>query len=133
MNGGATAWLLPFVDGAPPIGWEAATPYLVLPVLLLVAQYASNVIISPVDPNQENAAQQQLIIYLLPLTIVWFSLTVPSGLSLYYFSNTVITSAQQVRPPEFSLPWQCALSPSPRFVFVSVSSLVHVAAASVVS
>ena len=33
---------------------------------------------------------------LLPLMVGWFSLNVPSGLSLYYFSNTVLTSAQQV-------------------------------------
>lgn len=26
----------------------------------------------------------------------WFALNVPSGLSLYYFSNTVLTSAQQI-------------------------------------
>lgn len=28
--------------------------------------------------------------------IGWFSLNLPSGLSLYYFSNTVFTSAQQI-------------------------------------
>jgi YidC/Oxa1 family membrane protein insertase len=28
--------------------------------------------------------------------IGWFALNVPSGLSLYYFSNTVLTATQQV-------------------------------------
>ena len=32
----------------------------------------------------------------LPLMIGWFALNVPSGLSLYYFSNTVFTTASQV-------------------------------------
>jgi hypothetical protein len=31
-------WLYPFVDGAPPIGWEAAQAYLVLPVVLVILQ-----------------------------------------------------------------------------------------------
>merc|ERR1719161_1245601 len=40
--GSGTAWLLPLDEsGAPPIGWEAAAPYLVLPVLLVIAQYVS--------------------------------------------------------------------------------------------
>ena len=32
----------------------------------------------------------------LPLMIGWFALNVPSGLSLYYFSNTLFTTASQV-------------------------------------
>jgi YidC/Oxa1 family membrane protein insertase len=42
-----TEWLFPFVDGAPPIGWDAAARYLVLPALLVVAQWASSSVISP--------------------------------------------------------------------------------------
>jgi YidC/Oxa1 family membrane protein insertase len=68
----------------------------VLPVLLVAAQFASSAVLSPVDPNGENATTQKIIIGVLPLTIGYFSLTVPSGLSLYYFSNTVFTTAQQV-------------------------------------
>jgi YidC/Oxa1 family membrane protein insertase len=96
-TGGSTAWLFPFVDGTPPIGWHDASLYLVLPVLLVLAQYASSAIISPIDPNDENANTQRALIYLLPLTIGWFALNVPSGLSLYYFSNSIFTSAQQAR------------------------------------
>ena len=85
------------VDGAPPIGWDAASHYLVVPVLLVIAQYISSAIISPpVDPNNENAGTQKAILGLLPLMIGWFALNVPSGLRLYYLSNTVLTSATQV-------------------------------------
>lgn len=95
--GTGTAWLFPFVDGAPPIGWDEASLYLVLPVALVIAQWISSAIISPpVDPNAENAKVQKAIFLALPLMIGWFSLNVPSGLSLYYFSNTVFTSAQQI-------------------------------------
>ena len=48
------------------------------------------------DPNDENQRTQQVLIALLPLTIGWFALNVPSGLSLYYFANSVITTGQQV-------------------------------------
>lgn len=95
--GAGTAWLFPFVDNAPPIGWEGASRYLVLPVALVLAQYISSAIISPpIDPNSDNAKVQKAIYYALPLMVGWFSLNVPSGLSLYYFSNTVLTSAQQI-------------------------------------
>jgi len=95
--GAGTAWLFPFVDGHPPIGWELASAYLVLPVALVLAQYISSAIISPpIDPNSENANVQKALYYGLPLMVGWFSLNLPSGLSLYYFSNTVFTSAQQI-------------------------------------
>lgn len=35
VAGNSTAWLFPFVDGHPPIGWEDASRYLLLPVLLV--------------------------------------------------------------------------------------------------
>ncbi|KAL6784384.1 ALB3A [Auxenochlorella protothecoides x Auxenochlorella symbiontica] len=95
--GTGISWLYPFVDGHPPIGWDEASRYLVIPVLMVIAQYISTAIISPpVDPNNENARTQQIIIGLLPLMVGYFALCVPSGLSLYYLSNTVLTSGQQI-------------------------------------
>ncbi len=56
--GAGASWLYPLVDGAPPIGWEAAARYLVLPALLVGAQYASSAIISPpVNPDDEGSAK----------------------------------------------------------------------------
>lgn len=95
--GNGLIWLYPFVNDEPPIGWESACRYLVLPVLLVTAQYISTSIISPpVDPNDENANRNKALVALLPLLIGWFSLNLPSGLSLYYLSNVVITSGQQI-------------------------------------
>jgi hypothetical protein len=37
-SGSGTAWLLPLVDGAPPIGWDMATRYLALPIALVIVQ-----------------------------------------------------------------------------------------------
>eukprot|EP01026_Neomeris_dumetosa_P036731 TRINITY_DN2968_c0_g1_i6.p1 TRINITY_DN2968_c0_g1~~TRINITY_DN2968_c0_g1_i6.p1 ORF type:complete len:406 (-),score=40.03 TRINITY_DN2968_c0_g1_i6:524-1741(-) len=95
--GSGVSWLYPFVDGHPPIGWEQASRYLVLPILLVVTQYLSTSLISPpVDPNDENANTQKILVSFLPLFIGWFALNLPSGLSLYYFSNITLTSAQQI-------------------------------------
>ena len=100
--GTGTSWLLPLVDGAPPGGWGAAAPYLVLPVLLVLAQYASSAIISPATPpkdgDEEGAGAQftKALVGGLPLLVGWFALNVPSGIALYYFANTVLTSAVQV-------------------------------------
>lgn len=91
------SWLLPFVDGAPPIGWEDALAYLSLPVMLVGVQYLSNAIVSPpIDPNDPNANTTRALYTFLPLMIGWFSLNVPAGLSLYYLSNSVLMMLTQV-------------------------------------
>ena len=50
----------------------------------------------PIDPNAENAGQQKVLYALLPMMIGWFALNVPSGLGLYYLTNTAVTTAIQV-------------------------------------
>ncbi len=80
-QGMGLSWLFPFVDGHPPIGWGAAGAYLVLPVLLVVSQYASQRIISP--PNNDPQQQQaQAILKFLPLMIGEWRLATLSSLQL---------------------------------------------------
>lgn len=97
-DGAGLAWLFPLVDGHPPIGWGPALAYLTMPVLLVVSQFVSQKIISGqsaanTDPSQ---AQAQAILKFLPLMIGWFALNVPSGLTLYWFTNNVLSTAQQL-------------------------------------
>jgi len=129
--GAGSAWLFPLVDGAPPIGWEAAIKYLILPVLLTASQFVSQRIMSPpsvrrrflifflfrnrvffsfvvcrtsrsrrnrsltlllslssnsllIEQDDPAQKQTQAILKFLPLMIGWFSLNVPSGLTLYW-------------------------------------------------
>lgn len=98
--GSGTSWLLPLTNGQPPIGWDDASRYLVLPVLLVVFQFVSTAIISPpvtqqTEEEKGNVTQKVLSIG-LPFLVGWFSLNLPAGLSLYYFSNITLTSAQQI-------------------------------------
>ncbi|PNH07484.1 Inner membrane ALBINO3-like protein 1, chloroplastic [Tetrabaena socialis] len=46
--------------------------------------------------QDENANTQRVLLVALPLMIGWFALNVPSGLSLYYLSNTALSAAQQI-------------------------------------
>lgn len=96
QSGSGISWLIPFVDGHPPLGWQDTAAYLVLPVLLVVSQYVSMELMKPPqtdDPAQKNTL---LIFKFLPLMIGYFSLSVPSGLSIYWFTNNVLSTAQQV-------------------------------------
>lgn len=96
QSGSGISWLFPFVDGQPPLGWSDATAYLVLPVLLVISQFVSMQIMQTPqsdDPSQKNT---QLILKFLPLMIGYFSLSVPSGLSLYWFVNNLLSTGQQV-------------------------------------
>eukprot|EP00268_Persea_americana_P018788 TRINITY_DN1958_c0_g1_i4.p1 TRINITY_DN1958_c0_g1~~TRINITY_DN1958_c0_g1_i4.p1 ORF type:complete len:565 (+),score=105.82 TRINITY_DN1958_c0_g1_i4:201-1895(+) len=99
QNGSGISWLFPFVDGHPPLGWSDTLAYLVLPVLLVISQYVSVQIMQSSqnlqgnDPNQKTS---QALTNFLPLMIGYFSLSVPSGLSLYWFTNNILSTAQQV-------------------------------------
>ncbi|KAG1363366.1 putative ALBINO3-like protein 1, chloroplastic [Cocos nucifera] len=81
QSGSGTSWLFPFIDGHPPLGWSDTLAYLVLPVLL------------GGDPSQKSS---QALTKLLPLMIGYFALSVPSGLSLYRFTNNILSTAQQI-------------------------------------
>jgi len=95
-SGRGLGWLFPLIDGAPPIGWHDAVAYLVLPVLLVVSQFASQKIMQPNQNQDPSQASANAILKFLPFMVGWFSLNVPSGLTLYWIVNNVLTTAQTV-------------------------------------
>lgn len=96
-GGSGIAWLFPFdSNGVPPLGWPETAAYLVLPVLLIGSQFVSMQIMQPPQSNDPSQKNTQLILKFLPLMIGYFSLSVPSGLSLYWLTNNVLSTAQQV-------------------------------------
>ncbi|KAJ6842895.1 inner membrane protein PPF-1, chloroplastic-like [Iris pallida] len=96
QSGSGISWLFPFVDGHPPLGWSDTAAYLVLPVLLIVSQYVSMEIMKPPQNDDPAAKNSLLVLKFLPLMIGYFSLSVPSGLSIYWFTNNILSTAQQV-------------------------------------
>ncbi|XP_038886227.1 ALBINO3-like protein 1, chloroplastic [Benincasa hispida] len=95
QNGSGVSWLFPFVDGHPPLGWSDTFAYLVLPVLLVVSQYISVQIMQSSQNNDPSMKSSQAITKFLPLMIGYFALSVPSGLSLYWLTNNILSTAQQ--------------------------------------
>ncbi|KAG5236157.1 ALBINO3 protein [Salix suchowensis] len=83
-------------DGHPPLGWSDTVAYLVLPVILVVSQYISVEIMQSSQSDDPNVKNSQAITKFLPLMIGYFSLSVPSGLSLYWLTNNILSTAQQV-------------------------------------
>ncbi|OVA17609.1 Membrane insertase OXA1/ALB3/YidC [Macleaya cordata] len=96
QNGSGISWLFPFVDGHPPLGWSDTLAYLVLPVLLVVSQYISVQIMQSSQGNDPNLKSSQVLTKFLPLMIGYFALSVPSGLSLYWFTNNILSTTQQI-------------------------------------
>lgn len=96
QSGSGVSWLFPFVDGHPPLGWYDTAAYLVLPVLLVVSQFVSMEIMKPPQSDDPAAKNSLLVFKFLPLMIGYFSLSVPSGLSIYWFTNNLLSTAQQV-------------------------------------
>uniref|UniRef100_A0A1D1XE12 Inner membrane protein PPF-1, chloroplastic n=1 Tax=Anthurium amnicola TaxID=1678845 RepID=A0A1D1XE12_9ARAE len=96
QSGAGISWLVPFVDGHPPLGWSDTAAYLVLPVLLVVSQYISTELMKPPQTDDPAQTNSLLVLKFLPLMIGYFSLSVPSGLSIYWFTNNVLSTAQQV-------------------------------------
>ena len=95
QSGMGLQWLMPLVDGAPPIGWHDAGAYLILPVLIIAFQYVSQSVMSAGNPAAQEQ-QKNPVFKFLPLMLGYFSLNVPSGLTLYWLTNSVLTTAQQV-------------------------------------
>ncbi|XP_072969719.1 ALBINO3-like protein 1, chloroplastic [Typha angustifolia] len=96
QSGSGISWLFPFTDGHPPLGWSDTLAYLVLPVLLVISQYISAQIMQPPQSNDPSQKSAQAVTKFLPLMIGYFALSVPSGLSLYWFTNNILSTAQQL-------------------------------------
>lgn len=96
QTGSGISWLFPFVDGHPPLGWSDTFAYLVLPLLLVGSQYISMQIMQTPQANDPSQKNTQIALKFLPLMIGYFSLSVPSGLSIYWFTNNILSTAQQL-------------------------------------
>ncbi|URE36014.1 Inner membrane protein albino3 [Musa troglodytarum] len=83
-------------DGHPPLGWSDTAAYLVLPVLLVISQYVSMEIMKPPQTDDPASKNSLLVFKFLPVMIGYFSLSVPSGLSIYWFTNNILSTAQQI-------------------------------------
>lgn len=85
-----SAWLFDnWVNGAPSLGWGETSAFLILPVFLVISQFASMELMAP----KEQKDSQPAFLKVLPLMIGWFSLNVPSALCIYWVTNNIVTTA----------------------------------------
>ena len=77
------------------VGWihdlTAPDPFYVLPVLTGALMFAQQRF-SPTPPD----AQQKAMMYMMPVMFTAFSIFLPSGLTVYILTNTMLTMAQQL-------------------------------------
>lgn len=90
-RGGGLTWLWPL---PPSIGWAPALAYLVLPVLLVVSQFYMQQMMTPPNPDPQQASMNSMM-KVMPLMFGYFSLIVPSGLTLYWFTSNLLALVQQ--------------------------------------
>jgi len=90
-------WLLEFENGAPVMGWEDYGSYLIFPSLLVgstILQYVQTQGQKKEQPDEEK----NLVLEVLPIVSVvligTISLELPQAVSVYYFTNTALTTAQ---------------------------------------
>ena len=90
----STDWILKsdnWVNGVPSLGWHDTLAYLSIAVLLIIIQSVSFNILSP--PSDDPAVQKtQRIFKDLPLLLGYFSLSVPSGLGIYWITNNILST-----------------------------------------
>jgi len=102
----------------PQLGWETTLAFLIMPVVLVLGQAATmSLLTPPIDENataeeKETLEKSQRILKFLPLMIGYFSLQVPAGLTIYWFTSNLFTTVQslvirayyQLNPPKIDLP-----------------------------
>merc|ERR1712217_934342 len=87
-------WIMKgWVDGVPSLGWDDTTAFLILPVFLVISQFASMQLMQPPKNPDGSSPDQPFILKLLPLMIGWFSMNVPAALCIYWVANNIITTA----------------------------------------
>ncbi|GKY97359.1 hypothetical protein MPSEU_000694300 [Mayamaea pseudoterrestris] len=110
----------------PSLGWETTIAYLIMPVVLVTLQSVTmRALQPPVDENmsddeKETLEKSQTVLKFLPLMIGFFSLQVPAGLTIYWFTSNIFTLTQSLavkayfkaNPPKINLPdyWETALA-----------------------
>lgn len=108
-----------WVDGVPSLGWETTLAYLVMPIVLVLGQKVTMSVLTPetdkskmTDEEREQTERTEGIFKFLPLLIGFFSLQVPAGLTIYWFTANIYTLSQSLairsfykaNPPEIVLP-----------------------------
>ena len=104
---------------SPSMGWETTLAFLIMPVILVLGQSLTMSVLSPPMDDDSMTAEEkdqmektQGILKFLPLMIGYFSLQVPAGLTIYWFTSNLFSLTQSLavkayyaaNPPKIELP-----------------------------
>lgn len=108
-----------WVNNTPQLGWEATLAFLIMPVVLVLGQSITMKVLTPeqdtskmTDEEKEQTEKTQGVLKFLPLLIGFFSLQVPAGLTIYWFTSNLYSVTQslvirkyyELNPPVIELP-----------------------------
>lgn len=79
---------------AAGLQWTGAIAYLILPILTVATQFIVQKMTTPPSSDPQQKAMSQTML-LMPLMFGFFSVQVPSGLTLFWVTSNVITIIQQ--------------------------------------
>ncbi len=119
-----TLYPIPFVHAAVPLNsqllyWDLGQPdgSLVLPFIVGATMYVQQKLITPApSPNAANSQQQQtaqMMTWMMPLIFGFWSLSVPSGLALYWAVSNVSGIVLQYFYMGRSVDWRNLLTINP--------------------
>lgn len=106
-------------DGHPAMGWTYTLSFLIMPIVLVIGQTVTMKVLTPeVDTEKMSADEKeqtektQGFLKFLPLLIGYFSLQVPAGLTVYWFTSNLFSLTQsllirayyEANPPDIELP-----------------------------
>jgi YidC/Oxa1 family membrane protein insertase len=73
---------------------SAPDPYPILPILVVATTFLQQRLLTPPNTDPQQAQMTRTMQFTMPLMIGWFSLTFPSGLSIYWIVSNVIGTIQ---------------------------------------
>ena len=89
------SWLWPL---PPSVGWDTAIRYLILPILLVVTQIATQKLSTTATSTEENPQAQMMnqMMWFMSLMFFYITLTVPAALTLYWVTSNILGIVQQL-------------------------------------
>jgi len=104
-------------------------PYLVLPALLAITQFAMTKYTQQAQPKQDDsnpaAGMMGSMTWIMTLMFVWFALQVPAGLSLYWVVSNSFALAQQLYVNRQATKWEKQIEVSGVQAAVDKSAAAH--------
>ncbi|MCD4812746.1 membrane protein insertase YidC [bacterium] len=74
---------------------SAKDPVYILPILMGLSMFIQQKISTPPAATPESAAQQKMMLYMMPAMLTFFSFIWPSGLLLYWVISNILSIGQQ--------------------------------------